>query len=233
VSFHVEVRRSFHRARVFNLSEEQVRRRVLEPWSRGAPVELGDREWRPADSKLTVLEGQRLDTAELALGQGWNNATKVAEDVTTRLLAGAGSSPAAAGQATAVAVLADRSATASAIVSLLGDLGLRPLEWEPVQARILAGGGAGVAAAVVVLDRPLTPQLGLAVGLAVGALGNATVLVRLGSAPVPAELAHLAHVTAEPGGQAWVHSLAERLRVAGCTLQPRPGWDTPERLAGV
>jgi hypothetical protein len=227
VSFHVEVRRSFHRARVFNLTEEQVRRRVLEPWSRGATVELGDREWKPADSKLTVLEGQTLDTADLALGQGWSNATKVAEDVTTKLLA--------PGQA-AVAVLADTPATATAIGSLLGDLGLRPLEWEPIEDPILrggsAGGGSGIAAVVVALEGPLTPQLALAVGVAIGAFGEAAIVVGLGDFPLPAELEGRAHVRAEPGEQAWIHALAERLRQAGCTLRPRPGWDAPDRFAG-
>ena len=79
MSFHVEVRRSFHHARLFNLSEDQLRRRVLEPWSRGVTLEMGDREWSPDDSRLTVLEGRELETEELALGQGWNNASNVAK----------------------------------------------------------------------------------------------------------------------------------------------------------
>jgi hypothetical protein len=215
VSFHVEVRRSFHRARVFNLTEEQVRRRVLDPWSRGATVELGDREWKPAESKLTVLEGKALDTAELALGQGWSNATKVAEDVTSKLLA-----PGHAG----VAVLADTPATASAVAAILGDLGVRAIDWESMQEQIRRGRGAGdsgIAAVVVALEGPLTPRLGLAVGMAIGAFGEAAILVRLGREPLPAELAHCAHLRGEPGDQAWIQALAGRLRAAGCTVRPR------------
>jgi hypothetical protein len=244
VSFHVEVRKSFHHARLFNLSEEQLRRRVLEPWTRGASVEMGDREWSPADSSLTVLEGRTLDTAELALGQGWSNASRVSEDVTARLLAEAGSASGATGQAP-VAVLADTPAAASAMGSLLEDLGLVAVEWELVQARILAGaagapsgsgsgadgGGSGVAAVVVVLEGQMTPQLALAVGLALGALRGGTVLVQLGTAPLPAELAHLSHIRPDAEGQAWVHALAERLQLAGCAVRARPGWDTPGRFA--
>jgi hypothetical protein len=225
VSFHVEVRRSFYRARVFNLSEEQVRRRVLEPWLRGATVELGDREWRAADSKLTVLEGQALNTAEMALGQGWSNAIKAAEDVTAELLA---IGTTAHAQAT-IAVLADTPTAGRAITTLLHDLGLRPTGWESLRP---GAAGSGIAAAVVALDGPLTPALGLAVGVALGALGEAAILVRLGSEGVPGELAHLAWVRGQLGERAWIGEVAERLRDAGCTLRPRPGWDAPERFTG-
>jgi hypothetical protein len=229
VSFHVEVRRSFHHARLFNLSEEQLRARVLDPWTSGATVELGDREWSAADSKLTVLQGRELNTAELALGQGWNNAAKVAEDVTGRLLARA--APAAA-HAT-VAVLADSQVRVDAMSSLLSDLGLEVVAWDVVQARALAGAwdDAAVGAAVVVVDQAPTPELALAIGLAIGALRGKVVLVQGSSTAVPSELAQLGHLRIDPNGQAWIHALAARLRGAGCTLRPRPGWDAPGRFS--
>src|SRR5207244_7926288 len=71
--FHVEVKRSIHRARLFNVGEAELRRIVL-PWARGEPVEVGDREWVPAESTLKVLEGRALEPAELAHGQGWHSA---------------------------------------------------------------------------------------------------------------------------------------------------------------
>src|SRR2546425_8084567 len=83
-SFHVQVRRSIHRAWLFNLGEAELRR-IVEPWSRGEAVEVGDREWVPRESTITVLAGRALDPAELAHGQGWNSAERLAEDVTERV----------------------------------------------------------------------------------------------------------------------------------------------------
>jgi hypothetical protein len=96
-----------------------------------------------------------------------------------------------------------------------------------------AEGDSGIAAVVVALEGGLTSQLGLAVGMAIGAFGEAAILVRLGGEPLPAELAHCTHLRAEPGDQAWIQALAERLLKAGCTLQPRPGWDVPKRFASA
>ena len=45
----------------FNLSREQLMAEVIEPWLEDRPVELGEQEWVPAESKLTILEGPHLD----------------------------------------------------------------------------------------------------------------------------------------------------------------------------
>jgi len=84
--YHLEVGRSFHRARLFNLDRTEVDG-VLGPWSRGKPVEIAEREWDPAESTLTILEGRELDPAELQMGQGWNSATRVSRDVSAELTA--------------------------------------------------------------------------------------------------------------------------------------------------
>lgn len=84
--FHVEVRRSVHRAWAFNLDGETLRRTVLEPWARGAVLRLGDRDWEPSKSSLRVLEGERLHPADLAHGQGWNHASRDGRDVARELL---------------------------------------------------------------------------------------------------------------------------------------------------
>src|SRR5439155_3680371 len=103
--FHVEVSRSVRRARVFNLTEPELRSQVLEPWSTGRTFELGDREWEPAQSSLRILEGPGLDPQDLAFGQGWNNAARKSREVTGELLASAPG---------AVAVLADTPAARAA-----------------------------------------------------------------------------------------------------------------------
>ena len=85
--FHVEISGGINHARVFNLSLDELRRAVLEPWLTGRPVELGEREWPPAESSLRILEGRHLEPPDLTFGQGWANAERTAEDVTGRVLA--------------------------------------------------------------------------------------------------------------------------------------------------
>ncbi len=84
--FHVEISGGINHARAFNLSLDELRRQVLEPWLTGRPVELGEREWPPADSSLRILEGRHLEPPDLSFGQGWSNAERAAEDVTRRML---------------------------------------------------------------------------------------------------------------------------------------------------
>jgi hypothetical protein len=87
VPFHVEISGGINHARAFNLSLEELRKKVLEPWLTERPVELGEREWEPRESALRILEGPHLDPPELSFGQGWANAERSAEDVTRRILA--------------------------------------------------------------------------------------------------------------------------------------------------
>lgn len=84
--FHVEIGGGINHARAFNLSLDELRRQVLEPWLTDRPIELGEREWAPAESTLRILEGPHLDTPELSFGQGWSNAERASEDVTRRVL---------------------------------------------------------------------------------------------------------------------------------------------------
>jgi hypothetical protein len=89
VPFHVELRSGIKHARSFNLSREQLMSGVIAPWLEDLPVELGEQEWVPAESKLRILEGPRLDGPDLAFGQGWSNAERASEVVTDRELAAA------------------------------------------------------------------------------------------------------------------------------------------------
>ncbi len=84
--FHVEIRGALNHARTFNLSLEELRRTVLEPWLTSRQVELGEREWDPRESSLRILEGPHLEAPDLSFGQGWSNAQRASEDVTQRVL---------------------------------------------------------------------------------------------------------------------------------------------------
>jgi hypothetical protein len=89
--FHVELRQFPHAARAFNLSAEELERRILGSWRRGGQVELQDRRWDPRRAKLTIYEGRELDASEIGLGRGWANVTRTGAEVTDRVL---GSAPA-------------------------------------------------------------------------------------------------------------------------------------------
>lgn len=84
--FHVEISGGINHARAFNLSLEELRRQILEPWLTDRPLELGEREWAPRESSLRILEGPHLDNPDLSFGQGWSNAERSAKDVTRRVL---------------------------------------------------------------------------------------------------------------------------------------------------
>ena len=47
---------------------------------------MGDREWVPRDSELKILEGPRMETADLSFGQGWSNAERASANVTKETL---------------------------------------------------------------------------------------------------------------------------------------------------
>jgi hypothetical protein len=212
VAFHVEIRRGMQRARVFNLAEAELRARVLGPWSAGAPVALGDQEWEPRESVLTVLESDALPAADLAHGQGWNRAERIGRDVTADVL----------GTAATIAVLA-RSAEAGRIAATVVDaLGVHAVDWAAVRAALLAGdrAAAGIPAALLIADND--PAWLLDAGLARGALGRRAVIARLdgGAATEPPELGAIA---LDAGDEAAAQALAERLRDALLEAMPPSG----------
>jgi hypothetical protein len=83
--YHLELRHFPHNASRFNLSEQELRA-IVEPWVREQIVEFGERKWSPHVAKLTILEGPRLDVAQLNMGRGWRSAQRTSEDVTERVL---------------------------------------------------------------------------------------------------------------------------------------------------
>jgi hypothetical protein len=166
VPFHVEIARSFRRARAFNLAEDELRQTVLTPWAAGRAVRLGDRDWAPAECTLRVLEGPRLDGPQLAQGQGWHNAQRTGTDVTRQLLE--------LPTVPLVAVHAEDPAARQTVEAAVVRLGWQPGPWE-----LLAQGA--VAAAVCVLADDGDPFGAFALGLDAGRVGRARVLVLSGA----------------------------------------------------
>jgi hypothetical protein len=214
VAFHVEISHGLRRAREFNLDGRRLGLVVLEPWAQGRAIQMGDRDWDPAESDLTILEGPDLSGSDLAYGRGWDRALRVGRDVTKELLAGA------TREATAVAVHADSDSARDAIATALGELGLKCVDWAAIRGSSLAVGDevsetrtAQAVAVILVVetDEPRREWLYEA-GVAVGALGGRAVVARLAAAAAPPELAGIESV--EPGDDP-ARALAAGLRRIG------------------
>jgi hypothetical protein len=145
--FHVELTSPKNRARVFNLSREELLSTVIEPWLSDRPFELAEYEWLPSESSLKILEGRHLDNPDLALGQGWSNAERSAENVTRRVLAEA--PPPHLPDAFVV----ESPLPEAAVADLLADREAQPLSWSQAKEKI-DGRDPEVAAVIIVLKRP-------------------------------------------------------------------------------
>jgi 2-iminobutanoate/2-iminopropanoate deaminase len=87
--YHVELRHFPRNACRFNLSAEELRTTVLEPWVADRPFELGELRWDPRQARLLVLEGPRIPPDQLSMGRGWRIAQHEGRDVTAQLLGAA------------------------------------------------------------------------------------------------------------------------------------------------
>ncbi len=148
--FHVEVSTALRHARVFNLSADEVRQAVLDPWLSRRTVELGDRKWNPEESELRVLEGPELSNPELSFGQGWANAERSSEDVTARVLGAAQESRGASAGPAALVIETDSAV--KTVAELAAAHGARPVELESLSERI-DGRDPEVAAVIIVVQR--------------------------------------------------------------------------------
>lgn len=222
MAFHVELRKSFHRARSFNLTREELSRDVLAPWVRGAPVDFGERRWLPSESELTVLDGPELDPGQLALGQGWNAATKTATDVTERILLDAATPP-------GVALFTDVETVEPTLATLLAALGLDAVAWPEARLRLGAGEArTRFSAALFALGggQP-TAQVAFELGLAIGSLGARRTVVATLAGDGAVGLDGLSTTPLDLRSASSLQGLGERLRLAGAPLRPTPGWDSP------
>jgi hypothetical protein len=87
--YHVELRHFPHNMCRFNLSAQELRATVLEPWARDRLIEFGERKWDPQRAKLTILDGPPIAPGQLTMGRGWRTAQRQGREVTDELLAGA------------------------------------------------------------------------------------------------------------------------------------------------
>jgi hypothetical protein len=149
VPFHIEVGSPLHHARVFNIGEDELQQ-ILGLWVSGQTFELGEQDWEPGESKLTILEGRTLSGPDLSFGQGWSNALRSAKDVTRQILESAETS---LPLPTIYAVEADSLDDGVAEMAA----GSEPveIEWPAARARI-DGRDSSVAAVILVL-RPSEP----------------------------------------------------------------------------
>ena len=148
--FHVEVRSGLRHARAFNLSGEEVRRALLDPWLSRRVVELGDRKWNPEESEMRVLEGPELSNPELSFGQGWANAERSSQDVTARVI-GAAQENRSAGAGPA-ALLIETDSAVQTVAHLASTPGARTVELAELRERI-DGRDPEVAAVIVVVQQ--------------------------------------------------------------------------------
>jgi len=133
-------------ARLFNLSREELREKVLDPWLAGRPFELAESEWDPRESSLKILEGRHLDNPDLAFGQGWSNAERSAEDVTRRELESA--PPPKAPDAFVV----EAETPEAAVAEMVAGRDARPVPWAEAADRI-DGRDPSLAAVILVVKR--------------------------------------------------------------------------------
>jgi hypothetical protein len=146
VPFHVELSNGLNHARAFNLSRELLLAQVIAPWLEDLRVELGEQEWLPAESQLKILEGRHLDGPDLAFGQGWANAERSAENVTSRELAAA---PAPRQPDAFLVCSEDPGETVN---ELLDGQDAIPVSWSEARKRI-DGRDPDVAAVILVVKR--------------------------------------------------------------------------------
>ncbi len=147
MAFHVELTSPQNRARVFNLSREELLSGVIEPWLAERPFELAEYEWLPGESSLKVLEGRHLDNPDLVLGQGWSNAERSAENVTERVLTEA--PPPKLPDAFAL----ESDLPEAAVAEMLAGREAQPIGWPEARERI-DGRDPRIAAVILVLKRP-------------------------------------------------------------------------------
>lgn len=150
MAFHIEVSTGRQHARSFNLTEEELRRTVIEPWLSGRAVLLGDRKWVRDDANLRILEGPELSNQDLAFSNGWANAQRGATDVTATVLEGATEARLAARGPAAIVINTDSAV--GTLTDLVAGHDTEKVPIEEARERI-DGRDPSVAAVILVVQR--------------------------------------------------------------------------------
>jgi hypothetical protein len=147
VPFHVELNSGLNHARAFNLSHEELLRKIVAPWLEDLPIELGEQNWQPAESQLKILEGPHLGGPDLSFGQGWANAERASESVTKRELA------AAPAPQRPDAFVVEAESPEALVSEMLESQQVTPVTWSDAQERIDGRDPPEVAAVILVVRR--------------------------------------------------------------------------------
>ena len=146
MSFHIEISSSLNNARSFNLDRAELLATILEPWVIGLPLRLDGQEWQPRESRLTILEGPAIDSADAA-EPSWTGALRAAEDVTRPML-----EVAEASAPTQTAMVIEADSLEAALNGLRAGRPQRPIEWPTAVQRINER-GADLTAVILVVKR--------------------------------------------------------------------------------
>jgi hypothetical protein len=152
MAFHIEVRTPLRHARSFNLTEEELRRTVVDPWLNNRPIELGDRAWKPDEAELKILEGPELSNPEMSFGQGWSNAERRGEWVTRQIIGDAAEARRSASAGPTGLVIETDSALQTVAGLVSGQQETQSVDIETLKKRIDSG-DPSIAAVIVVVQR--------------------------------------------------------------------------------
>lgn len=84
--FHLEMREGMHSVRAFNLTEEALATRFMEPLMADVEFTLEDHDWTPRKVRMRIFEGPQLRPDQLGMGRGWQTVERSFTDVTEAML---------------------------------------------------------------------------------------------------------------------------------------------------
>ena len=84
--FHVEMRMGMNLVREFNLNDRRLWLEFLAPLMADRHFSVEGHEFTPRKTRIKICEGPELRPDQLAMGRGWQNVERTADDVTERVL---------------------------------------------------------------------------------------------------------------------------------------------------
>lgn len=146
--FHIEISSAVNRARAFDLGEEELHGRVLEPWVAGIAFDFEGSRWHPRESRLAILAAPALGRPPDDPTRDWLTVLQRGEDVTRRLLETAERQ---APEQAALAIEAD--SLQAALKGLRSGRRTEPIRWSEALER-LAERDPSITAVILVTKQP-------------------------------------------------------------------------------